>query len=249
MFREQYEGISDSKILISAILAVVSAAVLLIRGFIHKKPLFDTRLLQYPGFTVALIISYLGGAAFVFNISLLAKLLGGILQMPMSDVFHFINFLCLVIFITLIIALILIARKFNPYWLLITGLLAVAYTAFNLSKLNPAFSFDKVITPSLIGMAGCGMIAITVIMVAVKSVPQHQVGKVANFRSVAFTLGIALTATDLGRLLDFERVRNFNLMAAYTDPGKSIITGKIKWPTGSFTRLTVMMQTRLMMLR
>jgi MFS family permease len=46
MFRQQYQGLSNLKILISAILAVVSAMILLIRGFIHKKPLFDTRLLQ-----------------------------------------------------------------------------------------------------------------------------------------------------------------------------------------------------------
>ena len=49
LFREQYQGLSNFKMLLSAILAVVSAAVLLIRGFLHKKPLFDTRLLQYPG--------------------------------------------------------------------------------------------------------------------------------------------------------------------------------------------------------
>lgn len=234
VFREEYEGISDPKILISAILAIVSASVLLIRGFIHKKPLFDTRLLQYPGFTVALLIAYLSGAAFIFNISMLAKLLGGILQMPMGDVFHFMNFLCLVIFITLVITFILIAKKFNPYWLLITGLLAVAYTAFALSELNPGFSFNNVITPSLIGMAGCGMIAVTVVVVAVKSVPQHQAGKVANFRTVAFTLGIALTATDLGRLLNFERVRNFNLMAAYTDPGNPLLQERLNGLQGFY---------------
>jgi len=201
--------------------------ILLIRGFIHKKPLFDTRLLQYPGFIVALVISYLSGAAFVFNISLLAKLLGGILQMPLKDVFLFLNFLCLVIFVVLIITLILIARKFSPYWLMITGFLAVAYTAFTLSKLNPEFSFDNIVTPSLIGMAGAGIIATAVIMVAIKSVPQHQVGKVANFRSVAFTMGIALTATDLGRLLDLERVRNFNLMIGYTDPGNPLLQERL----------------------
>src|SRR5262249_49315122 len=67
LFREQYQGISDLKILISAIIAVVAAATLLIRGITHKKPLFDTRLLQYPEFVVALIISYFAGAAFVFN--------------------------------------------------------------------------------------------------------------------------------------------------------------------------------------
>lgn len=227
LFREQYQGLSNFKILLSAIIAVLSACILLIRGFTHKKPLFDTRLLQYPGFVIALIISFLSGSAFIFNISLLAKLLGGILQMPLSDVFQFINFLCLVIFIVLVISLILIAKKFNPYWLLITGLLAVAYTAFTLSRLNTEFSFNKIITPSLIGMAGCGMIAITVIMVAVKSVPQHQVGKVANFRSVAFTMGIALTATDLGRLLDLERVRNFNLMIGYTDPGNPLLQERL----------------------
>lgn len=227
MFREQYQGLSNLKILISAILAVVSAALLLIRGFIHKKPLFDTRLLQYPGFIIALIISYLTGAVFIFNLSLLTKLLGGILQMPMSDVFFFMNFLCLVVFIVLIITLILIAKKFSPYWLMIAGLLAVAYTAFALSKLNPGFSFDNIITPSLIGMAGSAIIATAVIMIAVKSVPQHQVGKVANFRSVAFTMGIALTATDLTRLLDLERVRNFNLMIRYTDPGNPLLLERL----------------------
>ncbi|WP_160290242.1 MFS transporter [Flavihumibacter solisilvae] len=227
MFRQQYQGISNLKILISAILAVVAVAILVIRGFTHSKPLFDTRLLQYPGFILAIIISYLSGAAFVFNISLLTKLLGGILQMPMRDVFHFINFLFLVVFLLLVITIILIAKKFNPYWLMISGLLAVAYTAFKLSRLNPQFSFDNVIAPSLIGMAGAGIIATAVIMIAVKSVPQHQVGKVANFRSVAFTMGIALTATDLGRLLDFERVRNFNLMIRYTDPGNPLIQERL----------------------
>jgi len=227
MFRQQYQGLSNLKILISAILAVVSAMILLIRGFIHKKPLFDTRLLQYPGFVIALIISFLSGAAFVFNISLLAKLLGGILQMPLKDVFHFMNFLFLDVFIALIISLILIAKKFSPYWLMITGLLAVAYAAFTLSRLNPGFSFDNIITPSLIGIGGAGIIATAVIMIAVKSVPQHQVGKVANFRSVAFTMGIALTATDLGRLLDLEKVRNFNLMIGYTDPGNPLLQERL----------------------
>jgi DHA2 family multidrug resistance protein len=227
LFMEQYQGLSSPKILISSILAVVSLTTLLIRGLVHKKPLFDTRLLQYPGFVVALVISYLSGAAFVFNISMLAKLLGGILQMPVNDVFHFMNFLALVIFITLIVTLILIAKKFNPYWLMITGLLAVSYTAFTLSKLNPEFSFENVFTPALIGMAGSGMIAITVIVIAVKSVPPGLVGKVANFRSVAFTMGIAVTATGLGSLLNLERVRNFNLMSAYTDEGNPLVQERL----------------------
>ena len=131
LFREQYQGISDLKILVSAIIAVVAAAILLIRGITHKKPLFDTRLLQYPEFVIALIISYMAGAAFVFNVSILAKLLGGILQMPMNDVFHFINFLFLVVFIMLIATFILIVKKFNAHWLMIAGLLAIAYTAFS----------------------------------------------------------------------------------------------------------------------
>jgi MFS family permease len=220
LFRQQYQG--GQKILISSIVAVLSACLLLLRGFIHKKPLFDTRLLQYPGFVIALIISYLAGAFFIFNISLLAKLMGGILQMPMHDVLHFFNFLCLIIFTSLIITLILIARKFNPFWLMIVGLLAVSFMGFSLSQLNTEFSFDNIIRPALIGVAGAGMIATSVIVLAVKSVPPQFAGKVANFRSVAFTLGIALTATDLGRLLDLEKVRNFNLMIGHTDPGNPL---------------------------
>ena len=227
LFREQYQGISNQKFLITCILAVLSASLLLIRGAIHKSPLFDTRLLQYPGFVLALVISYLSGAAFVFNIAMLGKLLGGILQMPMKDVFHFINFLSLVIFISLIVTLILIAKKFNPFWLMITGLLAVAYAAFNLSKLNPEFSFDNVISPSLVGTAGSGMIALAVVLLATKSVPPQLVGKVANFRSVAFTMGIAVTATGLGRILNLERVRNFNLMITYTDPSDPLLQERL----------------------
>jgi MFS transporter, DHA2 family, multidrug resistance protein len=213
--------------MLSVMLAVVSAAVLLIRGLVHKKPLFDTNLLQYPGFIIALLIAYLSGAAFVFNISMLAKLLGGILGMPINDVFHFINFLCLVIFVSLVVTVILVAKKFSPYWLLITGLLAIAYTAFSLSKLNTEFSLDNIVTPAVIGMAGAGVVALSVILVAVKSVPPQHAGKVANFRSVAFTMGIALTGTDLGTMLNLERVRNFNLMRAYTDPGNPLMQQRL----------------------
>lgn len=227
LFREQYEGISDPKILISAIIAVVSAVLLLIRGLTHKKPLFDTRLLQYPEFVVALIISYLAGAAFVFNVAILARLLGGILQMPMKDVFHFMNFLFLVVLAMLIFTFILIVKKVNAHWLMIIGLLAIAYTAFTLSELHPEFSFNNIITPSLIGIAGAGIVATTVVIIAVKSVPPQQVGKVANFRSVAFTLGIALTATDLGRLLNFESTRNFNLLIRNTDEGNPLVQERL----------------------
>ncbi len=76
-------------------------------------------------------------------------------------------------------------------------------------------------------MAGAGMIATSVIVLAVKSVPLQFAGKVANFRSVAFTLGIALTATDLGRLLDLEKVRNFNLMIGFTDPGNPLFQERL----------------------
>lgn len=227
LYREQYQGLSHIKIVLSSILAIISASILLIRGFLHPKPLFDTRLMQYPGFNLALIISYLSGAAFIFNVAMLAKLLGGILGMPISGVFHFMNFLSLIIFVSLIITFILVARKFSPYLLLISGLLAVAYTAFSLSRLNTEFSLDTITTPALIGMAGSGMVALSVVLVAVKSVPPEQMGKVANFRSVAFTMGIALTATGMTRLLNLERVRNFNLMRAYTDPGNPLLQERL----------------------
>ncbi len=227
LFREQYQGFHHPKILIATIIAIVAAALLLIRGITHSKPLFDTRLLQYPEFVVALLISYLAGAAFVFNVSIIAKLLGGILQMPMADVFHFINFLFLVVFAMLIATFILIVKKFNAHWLMITGLLAIAFAAFSLSKLNPGFSFQHIIQPSMVGIAGAGIVATSVIIIAVKSVPQHQISKVANFRSVAFTLGIALTATDLGRILNFESTRNFNLMVSHTDPGNPLVRERL----------------------
>jgi len=217
-YREQYQGISHPKIVVSLILIVISATILLIRGAIHKKPLFDTRLLQYPAFSVAMIISFLTGALFVFTLTMLAKLLGGILQMPMQDIFYFINFLALVIFISLVVSFILIVKKISAYWIMITGLCCIAFTAYSLSQLNTEFSFTNIVTPSLVGMMGAGMVALSVIIIAIKAVPPNQVGKVANFRSVAFLMGIAITSVDLGRMLDWGRVKNFNSMLRYTDP-------------------------------
>jgi MFS family permease len=234
LFREQYQGLSNIKIVLTCILAVASASVLLIRGFLHRKPLFDTRLLQYPGFIMGLLISFLGGAGFIFVISMLTKLLSGILGMPMKDWFHFMNFLALVILISFFVTVILVARKFSPYWLLITSLLAVAYSAFALSKLNSEFSFENLVTPSIIGMAGSGMIVLSVVLVAVKTVPPHQVGKVANFRGVAFSLGLGLTATELANVIDFEQVRNFNLMRAYTDPGNPLFQDRLNGLQGFY---------------
>ena len=221
MYRQQYQGISHPKILVSLILVLISAAVLLIRGAIHKKPLFDTRLLQYPAFSITLIISFLTGALFVFTLTMLSKMLGGILQMPMKDIFHFINFLALVIFISLIVSFILIVKKISAYWIMITGLSCIAFAAYSLSQLNTEFSFDNIVTPSLVGMMGAGMLALSVIIIAIKAVPQHQIGKVANFRSVAFLMGIAITAVDIGRILDNGRVRNFNSMLRYADPSNA----------------------------
>lgn len=219
MYRQQYGGVSNLKIVIALSLAAISAAVLLIRGAVHPRPLFDTRLLQYPSFIVSLVVSHLSGIVFVFSISMLSKLLGGVLGMPMADVMHYLNFLALVIFISLVATFILLALKANAYWLMIAGLLLVAHSAFQFSKLHPEFSFNNIISPSIIAMIGAGAVALAVIVVAVKSVPPEFAGKVANFRSVAFAMGIAIAAVDLGRAIDFRRVENFNLMRSYTDPG------------------------------
>jgi len=85
----------------------------------------------------------------------------------------------------LILTFILLAKKISALWLMIGGLLAVAYTAFRLSRLNTEFSLENVITPSLIGIAGAGIVATAVVVLAVKTVPPQHMGKVANFRSVA----------------------------------------------------------------
>jgi MFS family permease len=232
MYRQQFEGLSNIKIVIALILAVVSAAVLLVRGAVHHHPLFDTRLLQYPSFIVAIMVSFFSGFVFVFSISLVVKLLAGVLGMSMSDVFHFLNFLVLIVFASMIITFILVALKANNYLMMITGLLLISGGAFMLSKLNPEFSFDNIIFPSIMAMIGVGMVPLLVIVIAIKSVPGEFAGKVANFRSVAFAMGIAITSVDLGRALDFRRVENFNAMIAYTDPGNPLLQERTEWPAG-----------------
>ena len=217
LYREQY-GINHPKILLSLIIIVISGAVLLIRGALHKKPLFDTRLLQYPAFLLAIIVSFLVGGVFVFTLKMVATMLGGILQMPFKDVYHFVNFLALIIIISAVISFILVVKKISAYWIMIVGLACIGFSAYSLSQLNTEFDFNSIVSPSLLAMAGSGMLAISVIIIAINSVPPNQIGKVANFRSVAFLMGIAIAATNLSHRLDWRRVKNFNSMLRYADP-------------------------------
>ena len=217
LYREQY-GINHPKILTSLILIVISGAVLLIRGALHKKPLFDTRLLQYPAFVIAIIVSFLVGGVFVFTLKMVATMLGGILQMPFKDVYHFINFLALIITVSVVVSFILVVKKISAYWIMIVGLGCIAFASYSLSQLNTEFDFHSIVIPSLLAMAGSGMLAISVIIIAINSVPPNQIGKVANFRSVAFLMGIAIAATNLSHRLDWRRVKNFNSMLRYADP-------------------------------
>lgn len=227
MYRQEYEGLSNIRIVIALIFALVSAAILFIRGAVHPHPLFDTKLLQYPSFVVAMVVSFFSGFVFVFSVSLLTKLLAGVLGMSMSDVFHFLNFLVLDIFASVIITFILIALKANNYWLMIAALMLIAAAAAMFSKLNPEFSIDNIILPSVMAMLGVGMVPLLVIAIAIKSVPPEYASKVANFRSVAFAMGIAITAVDLGRAIDFRRVENFNSMITYTDPGNPLLLERL----------------------
>jgi hypothetical protein len=227
MYWQQYQGVSHIKILVSFIIGILSLLALLLRGLVHSKPLFDTRLLQYPEFVVAILISFLGGGLFVFILSMLGKMLGGILQMPLKDVYHFLNFLAILLLVAITINFILLAKNVSAYWLMIIGLIAIAFSANTLLQLNTEFSFDNIIFPSVIGIAGSGTLVLAVIVIAVKSVPPKQIGKVANFRSVAFALGIAITAVDLGRMLDFQRVRNFNSMIRYSDSGDPLFQERL----------------------
>jgi hypothetical protein len=57
-----------------------------------------------------------------------------------------------------VVTVILVAKKFSPYWLLITGLLAIAYTAFSLSKLNTEFSLDNIVRLLLLEWLAPGLL-------------------------------------------------------------------------------------------
>jgi hypothetical protein len=111
MYRQQYQGISHPKILVSLIIVIISATVLLLIRGLYIKTFIRYPVIAIPGFLITMIISFLTGALFVFTLAMLSKMLGGILQMPLQDIFHFINFLALVIFISLIISFILIVKK------------------------------------------------------------------------------------------------------------------------------------------
>lgn len=219
MYWQEFGRLGSPYILTGLIVFCISATILFIRGFTQVNPIFDTRLFKYPSFIATFFISFLSGAVFVFNFTMIANLLGGIMQMSFQDVLIFVSFLSLILFLFLLLGVILLAKKINATILMIAGLVCIAYSSWRFSLLDAEFNVSNIITPAILGMAGAALVALTVVIIALKSVPQTMIGKVTNFRSVLFPMGIAYTAVDLNRILEVKRVTNYNAMLQYTDPG------------------------------
>lgn len=227
MYWDAFGGLSSIYITSSISIFIISATILFIRGFTHTNPIFDTTLFKYPSFIAAFFISFLSGVVFVFNFNMIAKLLGGILQMSFSDILVFISLLALLLFVSILLGVILLAKKVNAFWMMIAGLLCIAFACNQFSQLNTQFYINNIITPSLVCMLGAAFIALSVIIVAMKSVPPEKIAKVGNFRSVLFLLGIAIAAVDLTRIIDYRRVANFNAMIRYTNAGDSVFNQRL----------------------
>jgi hypothetical protein len=133
LFREQYQGLSNIQNSNLRNTRRYICIPVIDQGLPAPRSHCLTQVIAIPGIHHCFNYFLFKWCIFRLYLSMLAKLLGGILGMPMHDVFHFVNFLALIIFVSLIVTVILVAKKFSPYWLLITGLLAVAYTAFTLS--------------------------------------------------------------------------------------------------------------------
>lgn len=61
--------------------------------------------------------------------------------------------------------------------MMIAGLLCIAFACNQFSQLNTQFYINNIITPSLVCMLGAAFIALSVIIVAMKSVPPEKLPK------------------------------------------------------------------------
>jgi hypothetical protein len=223
VYYEEFEGIDSAGFIISLSIGLMSGLMFFIRSLTHKKPLLDASLLLYPQFTFATIVIFLAGFHFVGTLSMLAKMLGGVLQMPLGDVLSFLAILVLIVLVSVLIVVVLVKQGFKPVSIVITALVLIAYQSYTFSTFADNFSFDLVLKPAFIGIIGAGGLFIGSLMYAMTHVPRQQVTKVSALHNVIFGLGCALSSSFFTVHVDLERVRQVNYLREYTDEGNPLV--------------------------
>ncbi|MBX7110151.1 MAG: MFS transporter [Chitinophagales bacterium] len=223
VYYEEMEGIESVRFVIALSIGLCSGLIFFIRSLTHDKPLLDASLLLYPPFTLATIVIFLAGFHFVGTLSMLAKLLGGVLKMPLHDVLSFIAVLVVFVLISMLIVVVLVKQGFRPAWIVITSLLLIAFQTYTFSTLADDFSFALVLQPAFIGILGAGGLFIGSLLYAMTRVLPPQVTRVAAMHNVIFGLGCALSSSFFTVHVDLERVRQVNYLREYTDEGNPLV--------------------------
>lgn len=227
VYYEELEGIDSAGFMVAAFLGLLGGLIFLIRSLTHPKPLLDASLLLYPPFSLATIVIFLTGFHFVGTLSLLAKLLGGVLKMPLHDVLSFIAVLVIFVLISFLVVVVLVKQGLQPVWIIIISLLLIAYQSYTFSAFADDFSFNLVLKPAFIGILGAGGLFIGSLLYAMISVLPPQVTKVSAIHNVIFGLGCALSSSFFTVHVDLERVRQVNYLREYTDEGNPLVQERL----------------------
>lgn len=223
VYYEELEGTDSAGFVIAASLGLLCGLIFFIRSLTHEKPLLDASLLLYPQFSLATIVIFLAGFHFVGTISMLAKLLGGVLKLPLQDVLSIIAVLVVFVLLSIIIVVMLVKQGFRPAWIVLTALILIAIQTYTFSTFADDFSFDLVLRPAFIGIIGAGSLFIGSLLYAMNRVLPPQVVRVSAIHNVMFGLGCALSSAFFNVHVNLERVRQVNYLREYTDEGNPLV--------------------------
>ena len=223
VYYEEFEGMNSVGFIVALSLGLLSGLVFFIRSLTHGKPLLDASLVLYPQFTFATGLIFLAGFHFVGMVSMLAKLLGGVLKMPLAVVLSFIAVLVVFVLLSAIMVAVLVRQGYKPVWIVIVALLCIAFQSYTFSRFADDFSFNLVLKPAFIGIIGAGSLFIGSLLYAMTAVPPQQVTKVSAMHNVIFGLGCALSSAFFTVHVDLGRVQQVNYLREYTDEGNPLV--------------------------
>ncbi len=214
------EGWTDSIVLSTIIIGVISLAWFIIRQFRLEEPLLDLRVYKYPMFALSSVISMVTAVAmfsgmiltpaYVQSVRGISPLDSGLMLMPGAVIMGVMSPITGKLF-----------DKFGPRVLAGTGLAITAYSTYLLSKLQIDSSYLFIISVYTLRMFGMSMVMMPIMTNGLNQLPTrlnpHGTAVNNTAQQVAGSIGTALFVTIMNAVTKSqgeEMMKNLDLATA-----------------------------------
>lgn len=203
---QQEDWFNSSFIIIFSIITVVSLIALIWVELTHEHPIVNLRLFKNPSFTAGNLIMFVVGFCLYSSIMLIPLFLQTLMGYSATDAGMVMAPGGVATLITMPLVGAMLAKR-DGRKIVLAGLLIGATSMFIMQGLNLEASYWSFVWPRIVLGVGLAMIFVPLTTVTLSVIPRAEMGNATGvfnlLRNIGGSVGIAIAATQLGRLSQF----------------------------------------------